>query len=111
MMFKLISDQERFWFRFDSNLDGAFTISDLPILLHQLFFLPGDLVYYFLYYFTATSNNPLLIKYYMVIMNFLEIENMNNLYGNFLSGIFSFFVWLFGSLIIYLILLGLFSKD
>ena len=44
-MFKLISDQERFWFRLDSNLDGSFTISDLPTLLHQLFFLPGDLVY------------------------------------------------------------------
>ena len=29
-MFKLIEDHERFWFVFDTNLDGSFTISDVP---------------------------------------------------------------------------------
>ena len=108
-MFKLISDQERFWFRLDSNLDGSFTISDIPTLLHQLFFLPGDLVFYFLYHFIA--NNPGLIKFYMMVMNFFEVETINDLYGNFLSGMFSFFAWLILYLIIYVTYVTYFDKN
>jgi len=49
-MFKLIEDHERFWFVFDTNLDGSFTISDVPELLKQVFFLPGDLAYYIIFF-------------------------------------------------------------
>ena len=49
-MFKLIEDHERFWFVFDKNLDGSFTISDVPELLKQVFFLPGDLAYYIIFF-------------------------------------------------------------
>ena len=108
-MFKLISDQERFWFRLDSNLDGSFTISDLPTLLHQLFFLPGDLVYYFLY--QISYQTPPLGKYFMVVMKFFEIENMSGLYGNVLSGMFSFFAWLIAYFVLYAISVDFFGKD
>ena len=100
-MFKLINNQKRFWYQLDNNLDGSFTISDLPALLKQIYFLPGDLVYYF--FFQIPQYVPETMQYFMVGIKFFEIESINDLYGNFLSGLFSFFVWLFIFLIFYAI--------
>ena len=99
-MFKLIKDHERFWFVLDTNLDGSFTISDVPELLKQIYFLPGDLAYYIIF-FQIPQYAPKIIEFYIPILKFLEIKSMDQLYGNFLSGIFSFFIWLIIFLILY----------
>ena len=99
-MFKLIEGHERFWFVFDTNLDGSFTISDVPELLKQVFFLPGDLAY-FIIFFQIPEYAPKINEFYIPIFKFLEIKTIDHLYGNFISGIFSFFVWLIIYLIIY----------
>ena len=101
MMFKLISDQERFWFMLDSNLDGSFTISDIPTLLHQLFFLPGDLVFYFLYHFIA--NNPGLIKLFRI-----KIKSTRKLFFIVAISVI-FFIFLFVFSLDYLVVNGFIS--
>jgi hypothetical protein len=63
----------------DMNFDGAFTITDIWLFLKSLFFYPGD---YLIMHFINTG-----------IGKFFEFSA--NDYGGFVSGLASFFAWLF----------------
>lgn len=66
--------------RFDMNGDGRFTISDLPVWLGHVFFLPGDWLIW------AT------IRYAEPVARFLELDTDD--YGGVLSGALAGLVWL-----------------
>jgi len=67
-------------FRLDINYDGSFTISDVWILLAQLFYLPGDLIIYQIINFAPSA------------ATFMELSYHD--YHGILSGIVSFFSWI-----------------
>jgi hypothetical protein len=66
-------------FRVDANLDGVFSISDIWIIVGQVFFLPGD------------SFTYLIMRDLPKVASFLEYSPDD--YHGFLSGILSAFTW------------------
>ena len=65
----------------DMNYDGAITISDIWLWVKWLYFYPGDGFFY------------VLLHKMIDIANFLEITYSD--YGGLLSGIISFYFWIF----------------
>lgn len=72
------------WHRFslaeDMNCDGRFTIGDVGLWLHWVFFLPGDALIL------------LLLEQAAPVAGFLELGPAY--YGGWFSGFLSFFLWL-----------------
>ena len=85
-MIKLITQDERFWYSLDGNMDDSITISDINNLVESFLTTPGDLIYY--YAFAALNRVP-------GILNFFELSHApDSYYGNWGSSILSILVWL-----------------